>query len=101
MNNKTILLLFVYLIFNFNPILAQDLQKLDKLIKKSNSEMYENPEKVISIGFSVLRQAKNNVDLKIKSYKLISDGYSSQRDYQKSLSYLIKALQLLPKSDDK
>jgi tetratricopeptide (TPR) repeat protein len=101
MNNKTILLLFVYLIFNFNPILAQDLQKLDKLIKKSNSEMYENPEKVISIGFSVLRQAKNNVDLKIKSYKLISDGYSSQRNYQKSLSYLIKALQLLPKSDDK
>lgn len=63
--------------------------------------MYENPEKVISTGLKIIQLSKNNIDLKIKAYKLVSDGYSSKREYQKSLKYLIKALELLPKSEDK
>lgn len=101
MNNKYIFFLFVLLFFTSHCLFAQDQKKLEQLIKKSNSEMYDNPEKVIAIGINILQQAKNNIDLKIKAYKLISDGYSSKRDYQKSLNYLIKAIELLPKSDDK
>jgi len=101
MNNKYIFFLFVLLFCTSHSLFAQDQKKLEQLIKKSNSEMYENPEKVIAIGINILQQAKNNIDLKIKAYKLISDGYSSKRDYQKSLNYLIKAIELLPKSDDK
>ncbi|WMW77782.1 tetratricopeptide repeat protein [Flavobacterium sp. 20NA77.7] len=64
-------------------------------------EMYENPDKVIATGLKIIQLSGNNTDLKIRAYKLISDGYSSKRNYQKSLKFLIKALELLPKSENK
>lgn len=79
---------------------GQEQKKLEKLIQISSIEMYENPEKVISVGNNIVKLSKNNIDIKIKAYKLISDGYSSKRDYQKSLNYLVKALKLLPKTKD-
>lgn len=101
MNKFFFILLVIILFFNPFSILAQDQKKLEQIIKVSNAEMYENPEKVISNGLRIAQLSKNNFDLKIKAYKLVSDGYSSKRDYQKSLKYLIKALELLPKTDDK
>lgn len=101
MNKNNFIYLVVFLFYNCFTILAQDQKKLEQLIKTSNVEMYENPEKVISTGLKIIQLSKNNIDLKIKAYKLISDGYSSKREYQKSLKYLIKALELLPNSEDK
>jgi tetratricopeptide (TPR) repeat protein len=101
MNNKNYILVAILLFFNCFYIFAQDQKKIEQLIKNSNVEMYENPDKVITTGLKIIQLAKNNIDLKIKAYKLISDGYSSKRDYQKSLKYLIKAIELLPKSEDK
>lgn len=101
MNNKNYILVAIFLLFNCFYIFAQDQKKLEQLIKNSNVEMYENPDKVIATGFKIIQLAINNIDLKIKAYKLISDGYSSKRDYQKSLKYLLKAIGLLPKSEDK
>lgn len=101
MNNKNYILVAILLFFNCFYIFAQDQKKIEQLIKNSNVEMYENPDKVITTGLKIIQLVKNNIDLKIKAYKLISDGYSSKRDYQKSLKYLIKAIELLPKSEDK
>jgi tetratricopeptide (TPR) repeat protein len=101
MNKKSFILAILLLLSNHFSVFAQDQKKLEQLIKTSNVEMYENPEKVISTGLKIIQLSKNNIDLKIKAYKLVSDGYSSKREYQKSLKYLIKALELLPKSEDK
>ncbi|ESU28804.1 hypothetical protein FLJC2902T_14010 [Flavobacterium limnosediminis JC2902] len=80
---------------------AQDLKRLDSIIKSNTSEMYKNPDKVIAAGKQVLKESGNDIDIKIRAYKMISDGYSSKRDYQKSLEYVIKANELLPKSKNK
>ena len=56
MNNKYIFLLFVLLFCTSHSLFAQDQKKLEQLIKKSNSEMYENPEKVI-------KNEKENIEL--------------------------------------
>jgi tetratricopeptide (TPR) repeat protein len=101
MNKKSFILAILLILSNHYSVFAQDQKKLEQLIKTSNVEMYENPEKVISTGLKIIQLSKNNIDLKIKAYKLVSDGYSSKREYQKSLKYLIKALELLPKSEDK
>lgn len=101
MNKKKYILAAILLLFNCFYIFAQDQKKIEQLIKSSNNEMYENPDKVITTGLKIIQLSKNNIDLKIKAYKLVSDGYSSKRDYQKSLKYLIKAIGLLPKSEDK
>lgn len=101
MNKKSFVLVILLLLSTRYSVFAQDQKKLEQLIKTANVEMYENPEKVISTGLKIIQLSKNNIDLKIKAYKLVSDGYSSKREYQKSLKYLIKALELLPKSEDK
>lgn len=101
MNKKSFILVILLLLSTRYSVFAQDQKKLEQLIKTANVEMYENPEKVISTGLKIIQLSKNNIDLKIKAYKLVSDGYSSKREYQKSLKYLIKALELLPKSEDK
>ena len=101
MNKKSFILVILLILSTRYSVFAQDQKKLEQLIKTANVEMYENPEKVISTGLKIIQLSKNNIDLKIKAYKLVSDGYSSKREYQKSLKYLIKALELLPKSEDK
>lgn len=101
MNKKSFILAILLILSTRYSVFAQDQKKLEQLIKTANVEMYENPEKVISTGLKIIQLSKNNIDLKIKAYKLVSDGYSSKREYQKSLKYLIKALELLPKSEDK
>ncbi|ESU22683.1 hypothetical protein FEDK69T_19410 [Flavobacterium enshiense DK69] len=80
---------------------SQGSKRLDSIIRKNTSEMYKNPDKVIATGKQLLKEAGNDVDIKIRIYKLISDGYSSKRDYQKSLEYVIKANELLPQTKNK
>ena len=94
------LLFFTLGFFSNQYLYAQSSKKIDSIIKASAQEIYRNPKKVIVIGENIVNFAGNNIDLKIRGYKLISDAYSSSRDYQKSLEYLIKANELLPKSND-
>lgn len=99
MKNKYLHLTF-FMLFHL-ICFSQNQKKIDDLIKKTALLMYENPEKVIKVGDSILKNLDLSTESRIKAYKLISDGYSSKRNYQKSLEYVIKASNLLPQSDDK
>jgi len=79
---------------------AQNYRKLDSIINVAGNEIYVNPDHVIEVGQSIVKNAGDNVNYKIKGYKLVSDAYSSKRDYEKSLEYLIKASELLDQSND-
>jgi tetratricopeptide (TPR) repeat protein len=93
-----------YLLIGFmltgNSAYGQSVQNLDSIIRVSIRDMYGNPDKVIAAGREVVNKAGNDINIKIRGYKLISDGYSSKRDYEKSLEYVIKANQLLPRCQD-
>lgn len=78
MNKKKLIFLVILLFLVRFSILAQNNRKLESLIKSSNVEMYENPDKVIATGLKIIKLSNNNVNLKIKAYKLVSDGYSSK-----------------------
>lgn len=93
--------LLTFLILFVSVSYAQDAKKIKSIIKASSQEIYQNPDKVIATGNKIVDNAGNDVNIKIRGYKLISDAYSSKRDYQKSLEYLMKANELLPKSNDK
>lgn len=97
---RTLLWFLIGFLFIAEQLQAQTAQNLDSIIKESIKEMYGNPDKVIASGKEVVRLAGNDINIKIRGYKLISDGYSSKRDYEKSLEYVIKANQLLPKCQD-
>ena len=79
---------------------AQNYRKLDSIINVAGNEIYVNPDHVIEVGQTIVKNAGDNVNYKIKGYKLVSDAYSSKRDYEKSLEYLIKASELLDQSND-
>ncbi|WP_218141450.1 tetratricopeptide repeat protein [Flavobacterium terrigena] len=80
---------------------AQSKKNYDSIIKEGTALMYENPDKAIALGNQIIKEAKDNTDIKIKTYKLISDAYSSKRDYEKSILYVNKASQILHLSNDK
>jgi tetratricopeptide (TPR) repeat protein len=84
-----------------DSLYAQKNKNMDGILNAAGNEIYENPDHAIFVGQKIVKQSGDNVDYKIKAYKLISDAYSSKRDYEKSLEYLIKASELLDKSNDK
>jgi tetratricopeptide (TPR) repeat protein len=93
--------LFIFLNLLINASLfSQKGSNIDSIIKVSTKEMYINPDKAIKTGMTILNESGNNIDSKIKACKLISDAYSSKRDYEKSLDYVMKASQLLNKTDN-
>lgn len=94
----SVFFLLLSLVLFTTVVCAQDVRKIDSIIKASTLEMYINPDKVIATGKKIVNEAGSDVDIKIRGYRLISDGYSSKRDYEKSLEYVIKANDLLPKS---
>ncbi len=102
-NNKNIKVfcLLVISLLMTNMLFSQNQKKLDSIIRTTSNHIYVNPDEAIKTGQTLLKDAKDNVDYKIKAYKLISDAYSSKRDYKKSLEYLIKATELLDFSNDK
>ena len=93
-------MLALCLLVNSAAVFAQNTKALDKKIKEARFLMYKNPDEGIRMGNVILKEAKDNVDYKIRAYKLISDAYSSKRDYQKSLEYVTKANQILDLSTD-
>jgi tetratricopeptide (TPR) repeat protein len=91
--------IFINLLITF-PLYSQKGKNVDSIIKVSQKEMYINPDKAIETGNIILNESGNNIESKIKGYKLISDAYSSKRDYEKSLEYIMKANQLLNKTNN-
>ena len=56
MNKKSFILAILLILSTRYSVFAQDQKKLEQLIKTSNVEMYENPEKVISTGLKTGRK---------------------------------------------
>ena len=94
------LCLLIGCVFTTQTFYAQNYRKLDSIINVAGNEIYVNPDHVIEVGQTIVKNAGDNVNYKIKGYKLVSDAYSSKRDYEKSLEYLIKASELLDQSND-
>ncbi|HQW68511.1 MAG TPA: tetratricopeptide repeat protein [Flavobacterium sp.] len=94
------LLMLIGCLVTTQSFYAQNYRKLDSIINVAGNEIYVNPDHVIEVGQSIVKNAGDNVNYKIKGYKLVSDAYSSKRDYEKSLEYLIKASELLDQSND-
>jgi tetratricopeptide (TPR) repeat protein len=94
--------LFLLITFFLKSLIftAQNVDKYNKIFKKYQNEIYINPDKVIKICDSILVQKDINANIEIKTLKLKSDAFSSKRDYQKSLDYMIKANDILPKTED-
>ncbi|MFD2891406.1 tetratricopeptide repeat protein [Flavobacterium chuncheonense] len=78
-------------------VLGQKTNSLNELLDQSALLIYDNPDLAIANGLKIIEES-NKIDEQITAYRIISDAYSSKRDYVKSLEYVIKANQLLPKS---
>lgn len=100
---EKIVLFYVFAVglLSASTLYSQNYKNLDSIINVAGNEIYENPDHAIRVGQTIIKQAEDNVDYKIKAYKLISDAYSSKRDYEKSLENLIKASELLDQTNDK
>ncbi|MGL2964915.1 tetratricopeptide repeat protein [Flavobacterium sp. RSB2_4_14] len=79
---------------------AQNNNSCGAIINEASNDIYSNPDKVIKIGFSIVKESANNIDCKIKGYKLICDAYTSKRNYVKALEYLNKANSMLPQTNN-
>jgi tetratricopeptide (TPR) repeat protein len=90
---------FYMILFSFLSVnvLGQRTNSLNELLDQSALLIYDNPDLAIANGLKIIEES-DKIDEQITAYRLISDAYSSKRDYVKSLEYVIKANQLLPKS---
>ncbi|SEV96745.1 Tetratricopeptide repeat-containing protein [Chryseobacterium wanjuense] len=92
---KLILLLFLGFQNSFSGQKISD----DSLMKKAQLEIYDNPEKAINIGKSLLKKEKDVKKL-IAIYLLLSTANIAKRDFDISLKYILKAKELAQKTND-
>lgn len=71
----------------------------DSLMKIANQELYNNPEKAISIGKKLL-QKEQDVHKSIKIYLILSTAGIAKRNFDESLRYILKARELVQKTND-
>lgn len=71
----------------------------DSLMKKARLEIYDNPDKTISIGNRLLKKEKD-INKMISIYMLLSTANIAKRNFDESLKYSIKAKELAQKSND-
>lgn len=91
------ILLCIALCWQF-PVFGQKISN-DSLMKKANEEVYNNPDKAISIGKKLL-QTEKNADKTIRIYLMMSTAGIAKRNFDESLSYILKARELGKKTDD-
>ncbi|KAA2215639.1 tetratricopeptide repeat protein [Chryseobacterium sediminis] len=80
------------------PLFGQKISD-DSLMKIANQEIYNNPDYAISIGKKLL-QKENNLDKSIKIYLILSTAGIAKRNFDESLQYILKARELLQKTND-
>lgn len=71
----------------------------DSLMKKARLQLYDNPEKAISIGKNLLKKEKD-INKSIAIYLLLSTANISKRNFDESLQYILKAKELAQKTND-
>jgi len=91
------LILCIALCWQF-PVFGQKISD-DSLMKQANLEVYNNPDKAISIGKNLL-QTEKDINKTIKIYLMMSTAGIAKRNFDESLSYILKARELAPKTND-
>ncbi|WEK68896.1 MAG: hypothetical protein P0Y62_13700 [Candidatus Chryseobacterium colombiense] len=91
------ILLCIALCWQF-PVFGQKIPD-DSLLKKANREVYNNPDKAISIGKKLLQTEKDQ-DKIIRIYLMLSTAGIAKRNFDESLNYILKARELGQKTND-
>lgn len=73
------------------PERNDNIKQVDSLLDASLNEIYENPDKTMTLGLSVYNNTSYSKRVRAKSLMLLSLSYTSKRDYQKALEYMVKA----------
>lgn len=92
---KTITFLFLVGLISINGQKISD----DSLMKIARLQLYDNPEKAISIGKNLLKKEKD-INKSIAIYLLLSTANIAKRNFDESLQYILKAKELAQKSND-
>ena len=71
----------------------------DSLMKLANREIYNNPDYATSIGKKLLRK-ESGLEKTIKIYLILSTAGIAKRNFDESLQYILKARELLQKTND-
>jgi len=71
----------------------------DSLLKKAALEVYNNPDKAITIGKKLL-QTEKDINKTIKIYLMMSTAGIAKRNFDESLNYILKARELGQKTND-
>ncbi|MGR3856444.1 tetratricopeptide repeat protein [Chryseobacterium indologenes] len=69
------------------------------LIKKAKLEIYDNPDNTIKIGEQLLKKS-HDIKTSIDLYMLLSTANIAKRNFEESLQYILKAKELLQKTND-
>ncbi|WP_343680265.1 tetratricopeptide repeat protein [Chryseobacterium arthrosphaerae] len=91
-------IVLVGVLFCQTPLSGQNISD-DSLMKIANQELYNNPEKAISIGKKLL-QKEQDVHKSIKIYLILSTAGIAKRNFDESLRYILKARELVQKTND-
>lgn len=73
---------------------------LDSIIARSKLSMYKNPDRLIYLGDSVYKSSAKDSPERVKALMLKINGYTAKRDYEKSLKLLLKAQEIVQKTND-
>lgn len=85
----------VFTLLMFNPLNAQISE--DSLMQSAMMYVYDDPDKAIEIGESLIKSNENNPEKLISIYLMLSNSYSSKRDYERSLQETLKAKEIASK----
>jgi tetratricopeptide (TPR) repeat protein len=73
---------------------------IDSVIHNAKLNMYKNPDKLIRLGDSIYKSSPKDSPERVKALMLKINGYTAKRDYEKSLSLLLKAQEIVQKTND-
>lgn len=90
---------FVMLLL-FSTGITSAQKKLDSILAITANEIFDNPNKAITIGNDVFSKA-TKARTKIDALMLISNAYLSKRENSKSLEYALKTREYLPQISSK
>ncbi|SHL24678.1 tetratricopeptide repeat protein [Chryseobacterium polytrichastri] len=92
---KIFTLIFLVCLISINGQKIPD----DSLMKTARLQLYDNPEKAISIGRNLLKKEKD-INKSIAIYLLLSTANIAKRNFDESLQYILKAKELAQKTND-
>lgn len=102
---KTFTYRLLFIVLALGNLLAysaplQNEKEIDSLLKAATRDAYENPNRSIATGLSIIGNDSYSKKSKTRALMLCSLGYTAKRDYQMALEYIIKANELSINIDD-